>query len=99
MRGSGFCYFHARPQRPAHPNEGRPKEARLDLPALLDPKGTQTAISRIISALAAKAGWSWVPALVLVAASTATVLAFIVNRYASSRMEDGKLETSDVPLH
>jgi MFS family permease len=53
----------------------------------------------IISALAAKAGWSWVPALVLVAASTATVLAFIVNRYASSRMEDGKLETSDVPLH
>jgi len=53
MRGSGFCYFHARPQRPAHPNEGRPKEARLDLPALLDPKGTQTAISRIISALAA----------------------------------------------
>jgi MFS family permease len=53
----------------------------------------------LISALAARAGWNWVPALVVVAASTATALGFIVNRYASSNLNDGKIEAGDVPMH
>ncbi len=47
MRGNSFCYFHARPQRPA-----RPREARIEIPDRLDSKGTQVAIHRIMQALA-----------------------------------------------
>jgi hypothetical protein len=48
MRGSSFCYYHARPQRPTHP-----KEARIELPDLLDSNGITTFVSRIVKALAA----------------------------------------------
>ena len=48
MRGSSFCYFHARPQRPA-----RPREARLEMPVLLDSKGTESIVRQTIEALAA----------------------------------------------
>jgi hypothetical protein len=48
MRGSSFCYFHARAQRPANP-----REARIEMPALLDSKGTQAAVHRTLDALAA----------------------------------------------
>lgn len=47
MRGSAFCYFHARPQRPA-----RPREARIEMPARLNSEGTTTFIHRILQALA-----------------------------------------------
>ena len=48
MRGSSFCYFHARPQRPA-----RPREVRIAIPDRLDSKGTQAIIHRTLQALAA----------------------------------------------
>jgi len=48
MRGSSFCYFHARPNRPA-----RPREARIAMPDRLDSKGTQAIIHRTLQALAA----------------------------------------------
>ncbi|MGD0733254.1 MAG: hypothetical protein ABR956_18460 [Terracidiphilus sp.] len=48
MRGSAFCYFHARPQRPA-----RPREARIAMPDRLDGKGTQAIIHQTLQALAA----------------------------------------------
>jgi hypothetical protein len=48
MRGSSFCYFHARPQRPA-----RPREARIEMPDRLDDKGTQALLNRTIQGLAA----------------------------------------------
>lgn len=48
MRGSSFCYFHARPQRPA-----RPREVRIAMPDRLDGKGTQAFIHQILRALAA----------------------------------------------
>jgi hypothetical protein len=48
MRGSSFCYFHARPQRPV-----RPREARIAIPELLDSQGAQTIIHRTLQALAA----------------------------------------------
>jgi len=48
MRGSSFCYFHARPQRPA-----RPREPRIEMPDRLDSKGTQDVIHRTLRALAA----------------------------------------------
>jgi len=48
MRGCSFCYFHARPQRPA-----RPREARIAMPDRLDGKGTQDIIHRTLQALAA----------------------------------------------
>jgi hypothetical protein len=51
MRGSSFCYYHARSQRPAQ--GGRPKEARIELPDRLDHRGAQITIHRIIQALAA----------------------------------------------
>ena len=47
MRGSGFCYFHARPQRPTHP-----REARIEMPSRLDSKGAQLFVHRIMEALA-----------------------------------------------
>ena len=48
MRGSSFCYFHARAQHPAPP-----REARIEMPALLDSKGTQAVVHRTLEALAA----------------------------------------------
>ena len=48
MSGSSFCYFHARPQRPA-----RPREARIEMPDQLDSKSTQVIIHRTLQALAA----------------------------------------------
>ncbi len=48
MRGSSFCYFHARPQRPA-----RPREARIAMPEHLDSKGALAVINQTIQALAA----------------------------------------------
>jgi len=48
MRGSSFCYFHGRPQRPA-----RPSEIRIPVPGQLDSKGTQDILNRTIQALAA----------------------------------------------
>jgi len=48
MRGSSFCYFHARNQRPA----GQ-REDRIEMPALLDSKGTQVVVHRTLEALAA----------------------------------------------
>jgi hypothetical protein len=48
MRGSAFCYFHARPQRPA-----RPREARIEMPVRLDRKGIEAIIRQTIEALAA----------------------------------------------
>ncbi|MGA2169225.1 MAG: hypothetical protein ABSG62_13520 [Terracidiphilus sp.] len=48
MRGSSFCYFHARPQRPA-----RPHEVRIAMPDQLDGKGTQAILHRTLQALAA----------------------------------------------
>ena len=48
MRGSSFCYFHARPQRPA-----RPREVRIAMPDRLDSKGVQAIIHRTVQALAA----------------------------------------------
>lgn len=48
MRGSSFCYFHARPQRPV-----RSREARIEMPDRLDSKGTQVTIHRTLQALAA----------------------------------------------
>lgn len=53
----------------------------------------------LISAIAARAGWNWVPALVLVAATIATTLAVILNRSIPSRLGNWKIEESDVPLH
>lgn len=50
MRGSVFCYFHSRAQRPALP--GRPRDARIEIPAVLDSEGMKTGISRILQALA-----------------------------------------------
>ena len=47
MRGSGFCYLHARPQRPTHP-----REARIEMPSRLDSKGAQLFVHRIMEALA-----------------------------------------------
>jgi hypothetical protein len=48
MRGSSFCYFHARAQRPV-----RPSEARIEMPALLDSKGKQAVVHRTLEALPA----------------------------------------------
>jgi hypothetical protein len=48
MRGSAFCYFHARSQRPA-----RPREVRIEMPHRLDRKGTQALLHRTLQALAA----------------------------------------------
>ena len=48
MRGCSFCYFHARPQRPA-----RPREARIEMPDRLDSKGILAIINRTLQALAA----------------------------------------------
>lgn len=48
MRGSAFCYFHARPQRPA-----RSHEIRIEMPDRLDNQATQATIHRILQALAA----------------------------------------------
>ena len=48
MRGSSFCYFHGRPQRPAHP-----REACIEMPDQLDSKGTLAIIHRTLQALAA----------------------------------------------
>ena len=48
MRGSSFCYFHDRPQRPA-----RPREVRIAMPDRLDSTGTQAIIHRTLQALAA----------------------------------------------
>ncbi|HEY1160695.1 MAG TPA: hypothetical protein VGE83_08705 [Terracidiphilus sp.] len=47
MRGSAYCYFHARPQRPA-----RPHEVRIAIPDQLDGKGTQAILHRTLQALA-----------------------------------------------
>jgi hypothetical protein len=51
MRGSFFCYFHARAQRPAIP--ARPREARIEIPDVLDAKALPIALGRIMQALAA----------------------------------------------
>jgi len=48
MRGSSFCYFHARPQRPA-----RPRESCIEMPDRLDSKGTRVVVHRTLQALAA----------------------------------------------
>jgi hypothetical protein len=48
MRGSSFCYFHARPQRPA-----RSHEVRIEMPDRLDSKATPATIHRTLQALAA----------------------------------------------
>jgi hypothetical protein len=48
MRGCGFCYFHARSQRPA-----RSREARIAMPDQLDSKGTRALIHQTLQALAA----------------------------------------------
>jgi hypothetical protein len=45
MRGSAFCYFHARTQRP-----GR-QEARIEIPPVLDPAGTLYVLNQIVQAL------------------------------------------------
>jgi hypothetical protein len=49
MRGSAFCYFHARAQRPARP--GRAPEARIEIPAVLDNAGILQAVHQILQAL------------------------------------------------
>ena len=48
MCGSAYCYFHARPQRPV-----RPREARIEMAARLDSKGSAEMIHQTIEALAA----------------------------------------------
>ena len=53
----------------------------------------------LISAIAVRAGWNWVPALVLVAATMATTLAVLLNRSIPSRLGNWKIEETDVPLH
>ena len=50
MRGSAFCYFHARAQRPSRP--GRPREARIEIPPVLDQKGIAMASNQVMQALA-----------------------------------------------
>ncbi len=52
MRGSAYCYFHARSQRPAIP--ARPLNARIELPDVLDAKAFPTAVWSVVQALAAK---------------------------------------------
>lgn len=49
MRGSAFCYFHARAQRPARPS----REARIEIPPVLDPAGTMYVLNQIVQALGA----------------------------------------------
>jgi hypothetical protein len=51
MRGSAFCYFHARAQRPKGP--GRPRESRIEIPARLDDRGIRKTLDSILKALAA----------------------------------------------
>jgi hypothetical protein len=48
MRGSLFCYFHARTRRPTSSGE-----ERIEMPALLDSKGKQAVVHRTLEALAA----------------------------------------------
>ena len=49
MRGSDFCYFHGRTQRPAKPAARR--EARIEFPAALDSNGIQKALNSTLRAL------------------------------------------------
>jgi hypothetical protein len=51
MRGSAFCYFHARATRPARP--ARPLETRIEMPSLLGRKGILGAVDHVVQALAA----------------------------------------------
>jgi hypothetical protein len=55
MRGCAFCYFHARGQRPSQPARPAqtPQETRIDLPPLLDSRGSALAVNEILQALAA----------------------------------------------
>jgi hypothetical protein len=50
LRGSPFCYFHAR-TRVVVPRR-RPKEESVNLPALCDPSGVLAMINQILQGLA-----------------------------------------------
>jgi hypothetical protein len=49
MRGSVFCYFHARAQRPARPS--RSWEARIEIPLVLNQAGILYVLNQIMQAL------------------------------------------------
>ena len=49
MRGTAFCYFHA---RRASPPRSSPAETRIELPAILDRKGIAQALREVMNALA-----------------------------------------------
>jgi hypothetical protein len=49
MRGTAFCYFHA---RRASPLKSSPAEARIELPATLDRAGIPQALRQVMNALA-----------------------------------------------
>ena len=54
MRGSAFCYYHGRRIPPARKNassETSP-EARIDIPAVLDTRSINQALSHVLQGLA-----------------------------------------------
>ena len=54
MRGTAFCYFHARRASPPKnsPAKSSPAETRIELPATLDRKGIAQALRQVMNALA-----------------------------------------------
>ena len=75
MRGSDFCYFHGRTQRPAKPAR---REARIEFPAALDSNGILKVIGSILNALGSG----------LISSRRASVLLFGL-QLASTRQSSG----------
>jgi MFS family permease len=53
----------------------------------------------LISSIVATAGWQWVPALAVIAAFAATVLAVILHRNVQPRLSNWVVEKADIPVH